>query len=264
MRRSALKRLIDIQKMKQVGNKIACLTAYDAGFSKLLDDSGVDVILVGDSLGMVVQGHQSTVPVTLSDMVYHAQMVRRGAPSAWIIVDLPFMACATQDLGLHSAQILMQQAQIQMVKIEGGASVVPLVSALTQQGVPVCAHLGLLPQQALRLGYQIAGKTSEDAKRLLNDALALQDAGASMLVLECVAPIVAQQITQALSIPTIGIGSGSETDGQVLVLNDVLGVTSHAPSFAPTFLVEGRDIRSAVTAYIQAVKAGTFPTRLMS
>jgi 3-methyl-2-oxobutanoate hydroxymethyltransferase len=255
-----LKRLSDIQRLKKQGVKIACLTAYDAGFSALLDACGVDVILVGDSLGMVVQGHHSTVPVTLNDMIYHAQMVRRGAPKAWVVADLPFMTCATLEQGLFAAQSLMQQAQVQMVKIEGGHAVVPLVAALAQQGVPVCAHLGLLPQQSLRLGYQTAGKTEADADRLFEEALALEAAGASMLVLECVVPSVSERISRALSIPTIGIGSGVNTDGQVLVLTDVLGLTPNAPSFAPSFLVDGRDLKGAVDAYVLAVKAAQFPT----
>lgn len=244
---------------KQQQEKIACLTAYDASFARLLSQAGVDMLLVGDSLGMVMQGHDSTLPVTLDDMVYHASLVRRGAPTAWVIADLPFMCNTSVEQGLAAAARLVQEAQVHMIKVEGGAHLQPLIQALTMQGVPVCAHLGLLPQQVLRLGYRTAGKTAEDAQRLLDDALALEAAGASMLVLECVKPEVAERITQALGIPTIGIGSGAGTDGQVLVLHDILGLSSYAPSFAPNFLTEGRSLAAAVSAYVQAVKQQRFP-----
>lgn len=242
------------------GTKLALLTAYDASFARLLHQCAVDALLVGDSLGMVMQGHDSTIPVTLDDVIYHAKMVRRGAPLAWVIADLPFMTATSVEQGLQSAQRLLQEAQVQMVKVEGGLSVVPLVKALTAQGVPVCAHLGLLPQQALRAGYKMAGKTEADAQRLLEEALALEKAGASLLVLECVVADVTERLTAALSIPTIGIGSGSGTDGQVLVLHDILGLSAYAPSFAPRFLVEGRSLAEAVSAYVQAVKSGQFPS----
>lgn len=253
------KTLAHLLSAKRSGEKLTCLTAYDASFARLLTQCGVDMLLVGDSLGMVMQGHDSTVPVTLEHISYHAQMVRRGAPNAWVIADMPFMSNLSVIDGLHAAKQLLQQAQVQMVKIEGGVSVVPLVKALSEQGVPVCGHLGLLPQQFLRLGYKMAGKTAEDAERLLQDALALEAAGASMIVLECVVPLVAARITQALSIPTIGIGSGASTDGQVLVLHDILGLSAYAPSFAPRFLIEGRSLEQAVLAYVDAVKSGAFP-----
>jgi 3-methyl-2-oxobutanoate hydroxymethyltransferase len=239
--------------------KLACLTAYDASFARLLHDCGVDVLLVGDSLGMVMQGYDSTIPVTLDDVIYHAKTVRRGAPSAWIIADLPFMTTSSVEQGLRSAQRLLQEAQVQMVKLEGGIAIIPLVKALADQGVPVCAHLGLLPQQALRAGYKMAGKTEADADRLLEEALALEQAGASLVVLECVMAEVAAKITQALKIPTIGIGSGVATDGQVLVLHDILGLSAYAPSFAPRFLVEGRSLEEAISAYVLAVKSSQFP-----
>lgn len=255
-----MNKLAKLLSQKSQGKKLTCLTAYDASFARVLDDCGVDLLLVGDSLGMVVQGHNSTVPVTLDDMIYHSTLVRRGAPQAWMIADLPFMTASSLTLALDSAQQLMQKAGVQMIKIEGDQSVVPIVAALTQQGVPVCAHLGLLPQQALRLGYKTAGKTAEAAEKLLADALALEAAGASMLVLECVMPDVAAKITQALSIPTIGIGSGNQTDGQVLVLHDVLGLSAYPPSFAPSFLVNGRTIRDAICAFVHDVRAGQFPS----
>lgn len=254
-----LSRLLSAKKNQQ---KLAMLTAYDASFARLLHNCGVDALLVGDSLGMVMQGHDSTIPVTLDDVIYHAKMVRRGAPFAWLVADLPFMTATTVVQGLVSAQRLLQEASVQMVKLEGGLSVVPLVEALTAQGVPVCGHLGLLPQQALRAGYKMAGKTQVDAQRLVDEALALEQAGVSLLVLECVVAEVAERISAALSIPTIGIGSGAGTDGQVLVLHDILGLSAYAPSFAPRFLVEGRSLEQAVTAYVQAVKSGEFPSNV--
>lgn len=255
-----MNKLAKLLSYKSAGKKLTCLTAYDASFARLLDSCGVDVLLVGDSLGMVVQGHQSTVPVTLDDMIYHAALVRRGAPKAWIIADLPFMAAASLVDALYSAKQLMQKSGVQMVKIEGDQSVAPIISVLTQQGVPVCAHLGLLPQQALRLGYKTVGKTADESDKLLADALALEAAGASLLVLECVIPGVAARISQALSIPTIGIGSGNQTDGQVLVLHDLLGLSAYPPSFAPSFLINGRTIEQAVIAFVDAVRSGQFPT----
>ncbi len=254
-----MNKLAKLLSQKSQGKKLACLTAYDASFARILDASGVDMILVGDSLGMVVQGHSSTVPVTLEDMIYHSKLVRRGAPNAWIIADLPFMTTESLASALNAAKQLLQQAQVQMVKVEGDASIVPIVEALVKQGVPVCAHLGLLPQQALRLGYKSTGKTESEAEKLLLDALALESAGASMLVLECVDSLVAQKISKTLTIPTIGIGSGAQTDGQVLVLHDVLGLTAFAPSFAPSFLIEGRDIASAIKAFVHDVHSGSFP-----
>jgi 3-methyl-2-oxobutanoate hydroxymethyltransferase len=252
-------KLAKLLSYKSAGKKLTCLTAYDASFARLLDSCGVDILLVGDSLGMVVQGHQSTVPVTLDDMIYHSSLVRRGAPNAWLIADLPFMAAVSLNDALYSAKQLLQQGGVQMVKIEGDQSVSPIISALTQQGVPVCAHLGLLPQQALRLGYKTVGKTADESDKLLEDAIALEDAGASMLVLECVVPEVAARISQALTIPTIGIGSGNLTDGQVLVLHDVLGLSAYPPSFAPSFLTNGRNIEQAIIAFITDVRSGLFP-----
>jgi 3-methyl-2-oxobutanoate hydroxymethyltransferase len=254
-----IKKLSDLLQAKAQGNKLACLTAYDASFARMMAASGVDLLLVGDSLGMVVQGHNSTLPVTVSDMVYHAQLVRRGAPESWIIVDMPFMSVATLDRALTAAQRLMQEGQANMVKLEGDASLVPIVEALTMQGVPVCAHIGLLPQQAMRLGYKRCGKTSKDAEWLLSSALALEASGVSLIVLECVEPSVATQIGRTLTIPTIGIGSGAGCDGQVLVMYDMLGLSAYAPSFAPSFLTEGRDISQAIAAYVAAVKSGHFP-----
>ncbi len=251
--------LSSLQTMKARQEAITCLTVYDATFARLLANCNTDILLVGDSLGMVVQGHSSTVPVTLEDMIYHARLVRRGAPDTFMMVDLPFMTCRSLEAGLESAQRIMQESLADMVKIEGGDSVVSLISTLTEQGVPVCGHLGLLPQQALRLGYKRTGKTPDSADSLFRQARALVEAGISLLVLECVEPSLATQISQEFAIPTIGIGSGKGTDGQVLVLHDVLGLTAHPPSFAPSFMTEGRDIRASIQHYLSAVKARQFP-----
>lgn len=247
--------LAQLKQLKQNGEKIACLTAYDANSAHWVAQAGCEVILVGDSLGMVVQGHATTLPVTLQQMVYHTEMVARGAPDAWIVADMPFMSDATLAKGLEAAQALIQ-AGANMVKVEGGLPVLPLVHRLAELGVPVCGHLGLLPQSVLRHGY----RTVEADEALIAAADALVQAGAEMLVLECVSPETAQTISRSHAIPVIGIGSGADTDGQVLVLHDVLGLTiGRTPSFARNFLAEADSIQAALAAYVQAVKAGTFP-----
>ncbi len=252
--------LSQLLSMKGTQEPIACLTVYDASFARLLVQQGVDVLLVGDSLGMVVQGQTSTVPVTLDEMIYHAKLVRRGAPEAFIMVDLPFMSGRTLEAGLDAAQRVMQQAGADMVKIEGGdEATLKLIAQLTAQGVPVCGHLGLLPQQALRLGYRATGKTADSAAQLRQQAQALVAAGASFLVFECVDAALATSISQQLSILTIGIGSGAGTDGQVLVLHDILGLSPRSPSFAPCFMTEGRNLPQTIAHYVASVKAREFP-----
>lgn len=254
------KTLQQLKKLYQHGEKIVCLTAYDASTAHWLSESGVDVILVGDSLGMVVQGHATTLPVTLDDMVYHTQMVQRGNRQAWCIADLPFMADSTLDGALHAAARLMKEGGANMVKLEGGARVLPMVKALSALGIPVCGHLGLLPQSVEKHGYQVKGKDADSAERLLEEAVELQDAGIEMLVLECVPSGVAKMITENLSIPVIGIGSGKETSGQVLVLHDLLGLTvGKAPKFSKNFLQQSGSIQQALTDYVSAVRAGSFP-----
>lgn len=244
-----------LKQLKQNGEKIACLTAYDANMAHWVAQAGCEVILVGDSLGMVVQGHATTLPVTLEQMVYHTEMVARGAPDAWVVADMPFMSDATLEKGLQAAQALVQ-AGANMVKVEGGLPVLPLVHRLAELGVPVCGHLGLLPQSVLRHGY----RTVEADEALIAAADALVQAGAEMLVLECVRPETAETISRSHAIPVIGIGSGADTDGQVLVLHDVLGLTiGRTPSFARNFLAGADSIQAALAAYVQAVKAGTFP-----
>ena len=249
-----------LRKMKQTGEKIAMLTAYDASFARVLDNQGVDIILVGDSLGMVIQGHDTTVPVTMDEMVYHTRAVTQASQRALVIGDLPFMSYTSPEMALRNSARLMQEGRAHMVKLEGGAPQVATVAQLAHHGVPVCAHLGLQPQSVHKLGgYRVQGRDEAVAKQMLEDAKALQDAGADLLVLECVPVQVAATISQALSIPVIGIGAGRECDGQVLVLHDMLGISAKAPKFSQDFIGEGATIPQAVAAYVQAVKANTFP-----
>ncbi len=253
--------LTTLREMKRRAEKIACLTAYDASFAALLEQAGVELLMVGDSLGMVVQGHDSTLPVTLADMIYHARCVRRGSQRAFIVADLPFMSYASTAQATGNAARLMQEGGAHMVKLEGGAWLLETVHELTARGIPVCAHLGLLPQSVHQLGgYRVQGRDDSSAQTLLNDTHALEQAGAGLLVLECVPAALAQQITQSLTIPVIGIGAGADCDGQVLVLYDVLGLVQKPPKFSKNFLQGEQNIESAVRAYVQAVKTGAFPT----
>ncbi|WP_028486199.1 3-methyl-2-oxobutanoate hydroxymethyltransferase [Thiomicrorhabdus chilensis] len=257
MRKTTLSKL---KKLYREGEKIAAMTAYDASFAHWVSDAGMDVILVGDSLGMVVQGHDTTLPVSLDEMVYHTKMVQRGNQQAWCIADLPFMADATVDNALEASARLMKQAGANMVKLEGGRRVLPIVEALSDLGIPVCGHLGLLPQSVEKFGYHVKGKDRNSADRLLEEALALQEAGIEMLVLECVPSVLAAEITCKLSIPVIGIGSGQQVSGQVLVLHDVLGLTvGKTPKFSKNFLQESASVQAAINAYVAAVKNGSFP-----
>ncbi len=255
------KNLAQLRAMKIQNEKIACLTAYDASFAALCAATGVDALLVGDSLGMVIQGQNSTLPVTLEDMIYHARAVRRGAPHSLVIVDMPFMTYATSSDALHNAARLMRESGAQMVKLEGGAWLQESIQQLVERGIPVCAHLGLTPQSVHQLGgYRVQGRAPEQAEKILADALAVQAAGASLLVLECVPAQLAKDITQAVSIPTIGIGAGVACDGQVLVLYDMLGITpGKKPAFSQDFMSEQTSVAAALSAYVQAVKQEKFP-----
>ncbi|MDT8406944.1 MAG: 3-methyl-2-oxobutanoate hydroxymethyltransferase [Methylococcales bacterium] len=252
--------LTDLAAMKQRQEKITCLTAYDASFARLIDQAGIDIILVGDSLGPVIQGQSSTVPVTLSDVVYHCQCVRRGCHRAWLIADLPFLSYVTADQAFAAAALLMQQAGARMIKLEGAHD--ELIAQLVAHGVPVCAHLGLLPQQVHQLGgYRVQGRKADARHRLLNDAKTVQAAGASLLVLECVPSELAAEITTMLDIPVIGIGAGSACDGQVLVLYDILGLSPHPPArFTHNFLAGQTSISGAIEAFRDAVKQHHYPT----
>jgi 3-methyl-2-oxobutanoate hydroxymethyltransferase len=250
----------DLAAMKRRGEKIACLTAYDAGFGALLDSAGLDVILVGDSLGMVIQGHDSTLPVSVADMVYHTRCVSRARKRALVIADLPFMSYATPPAAAANAAELMQQGGARMVKLEGAR--LDVVAFLTGQGVPVCGHLGLLPQSINQLGgYKVQGREKSAADKILGDALALEQAGAALLVLECVPAALAAQITRQLQIPVIGIGAGADCDGQVLVLYDMLNISAgRRPRFSKNFLEQSGSIQTAVSQYIADVKSARFPS----
>lgn len=254
--------LTALRKMKAAQEKIAVLTAYDASFSHALEQAGVEVILVGDSLGMVIQGQESTVPVTVDDMVYHTANVVHGCENAFIIADLPFMSYANADQAIKNAARLMAEGGAQMVKLEGGSLFADTVSQLTARGIPVCAHLGLLPQSVHRLGgYIVQGRETEAAEELLADAIKLEQAGADMLVLECVPASLAARVTETLTIPVIGIGAGKDCDGQVLVLYDMLGLTpGRRPRFSHDFLADTGAIQAAIAKYVQDVKSGDFPT----
>lgn len=249
-----------LRKMKQAQEKIVMLTAYDASFGRVLDEQGVDVILIGDSLGMVIQGHPTTIPVTVDDMIYHTRTVSAVAQTALVLADLPFMSYTSPEMALRNCARLMQESDAQMVKLEGGAPQVETVKQLTHHGVPVCAHLGLQPQSVHKLGgYRVQGREDAVAKQMRADALALQDAGADMLLLECVPEALATLITESVEVPVIGIGAGRACDGQVLVLHDMLGITPRAPRFSQNFMQEGRTIPQAIRAYVEAVKGGSFP-----
>jgi 3-methyl-2-oxobutanoate hydroxymethyltransferase len=251
-----------LKNMKQKQEKIACLTAYDASFARYLDQHGIDVVLVGDTLGEVIQGHESTIPVTLADMCYHVRMVARGIQNAFIIGDMPFMSYCNPEQALQTATQLMQ-AGAQMVKLEGGVWLKETVFRLTQCGIPVCAHLGLTPQSVHKLGgYRKQGKTPETAERLIADAKALEEAGADLMVFECIPADLATTLTQQLSIPTIGIGAGPGTDAQILVLYDILGIASRPPSsFVAEFLKVCPEpaVEARIQGYIHAVKNRQYP-----
>lgn len=250
----------DLKKMKRDGKPIAALTAYDATFAKVMDDVGVDVILVGDSLGMVVQGHPTTLPVTLDDMVYHARCVARGSHRAIRVVDLPFLTYATPSDALASAARLLREAGAHMVKLEGGSVRLDVIRALVREGIPVAGHLGLLPQSILSLGgYTVQGKDAISAESLLEDAKLLDEAGVSMIVLECIPSALAERITRVVSTPTIGIGAGLGCDGQVLVVTDMLGLSPKCPKFCKNFMAESASVSDAFSHYVEAVRRREFP-----
>jgi 3-methyl-2-oxobutanoate hydroxymethyltransferase len=250
-----------VRGMKQAGEKIACLTVYDASFTKRLEEAGVEVLLVGDSLGMVIQGHDSTQRVRLEDMAYHTRCVARARGRALLVVDLPLLTYSTPALALESAAQLVREGGAQVLKLEGGRHRLQVVRALSEEGIPVCGHLGLLPQSVHRSGgYRVQGRDAASARALREDALALQEAGAVMLVLECIPTALAAEITRSLAIPVIGIGAGPDCDGQVLVLYDVLGITPGGrPRFTHDFLHSAGSLSGALSDFVRAVKVGTFP-----
>lgn len=254
------KTITQLQAMHQSGEKIAVLTAYESSFSALIDHAGIDAMLIGDSLGNVVQGHCTTTPVTMTDMVYHTQCVSRGNQSAFLIADMPFGSYSTPEQAMENAVLLMR-AGAQMVKLEGGEWLAETVKFLVQRSVPVCGHLGLLPQSIHALGgFKVQGKSPEAAQQLVADAIALESAGAQMIVLEAIPSELGARVTQSINVPTIGIGAGPECSGQVLVMHDMLGAfPGRSPKFVKNFLEGQASIEAAVSAYVAEVKAGTFP-----
>lgn len=251
--------LTTLKKLKDKGEKFSCLTAYDACFAQILSEAGVEVLLVGDSLGMVLQGHDSTLPVTMEDMVYHTACVKRGNRGSLLMADLPFMSYASESQTLENAAALMR-AGAHIVKLEGGAWIENTTRLLAERGIPVCAHMGLTPQSVNRIGgFHVQGRDTDQAQLMIEEAQLLQNAGANILLLECVPRELAKSITDALEIPVIGIGAGPDTSGQIMVLHDVLGISPITPKFVKNFLKDASDIPSAVEAYVSAVKSKSFP-----
>ncbi|TCL02145.1 3-methyl-2-oxobutanoate hydroxymethyltransferase [Sodalis ligni] len=253
--------LTRLQTMKQRGDKIAMLTCYDATFAHTASIAGVDMLLIGDTLGMILQGHDSTLPVTLGDMVYHTACVKRGNTGSFIIADLSFLTYSSPEQALMSSGLLMQ-AGAQMVKLEGGAWLCESVRQLTRNGVPVCAHIGLTPQSVNVFGgFKVQGRDPEHAKELVESAKILEEAGAAMILVEAVPASLGKSLSEAVSVPVIGIGAGAGTDGQVLVLHDMLGLTltGRVPKFVRNFMTGQDSIQAALQSYVAAVKDGTFP-----
>jgi 3-methyl-2-oxobutanoate hydroxymethyltransferase len=251
--------LPQLLKKSEAGEKLAALTCYDASYARILVRAGVDILLVGDSLGMAIQGHDTTLPVTLEHMAYHIEAVRRGSGNAFLMADLPFGSYQETPARAFANAARLLAGGANMVKLEGGAVMLETVEFLTHRGVPVCAHLGLLPQSVNQTGYRAQGRDNKAAQQLFEDASNLERAGAEMLVLESIPALLASEVSNCLRIPTIGIGAGPQCDGQVLVLNDILGLTEKPPRFARNFMDGARDIEDAIRQYVAAVKTGGFP-----
>lgn len=251
-----------LRAMRAAGEPIACLTAYDASFALLVDRAGADVVLVGDSLGMVVQGHDTTVPVTVQDIIYHSRIVRRGMSRAFLMADMPFMSYTIPSQALDNAVRLMQEGAAMMVKLEGGASQVKIVEHLASHDIPVCAHLGLRPQSVHKIGgFRVQGRDQAQAERMLEDAVALEQAGADILLIECVPNELGQAVRDAVTVPVIGIGAGPGVDGQILVLYDMLGITQgRLPRFVQNFMQGAASPLEALQAYVAAVKDRSYPS----
>lgn len=248
-----------LQKLKAAKEKFVVISLYDAHMAAMAERCGVEVVLVGDSLGMTVLGYDSTLPVTMEQMIYHVEAVARGNKKSLIMGDLPFMTYATPEDAMRNCARIMQ-AGAQMVKLEGGAWLAETVRMLAERGIPVCAHLGLTPQSVNKFGgFRVQGRDETSAEKIRQDAKILAEAGADVLLLECVPAQLAKQITDEISIPTVGIGAGRDTDSQVLVINDILGLTEQPPKFSKNFLLEANDIPGAMQKYVADVKAGIFP-----
>ncbi len=251
---------LSLRKLKASGEKFITVALYDAPMAQMAQKCGVQVLLVGDSLGMTVLGYDSTIPVTMEQMIYHVEAVRRGNDKSLIMGDMPFMTYATPEQAMINATRIMQ-AGAHMVKMEGGQWLTETVQMLTARGIPVCAHLGLTPQSVNMLGgFRVQGREQDKAEQMLEDAIALDQAGADLLVLECVPVELAKRITEAVSMPTIGIGAGRDTDAQVLVINDILGLTEQPPKFSKNFLEEAGTIPGALQKYAADVASGVFPS----
>lgn len=250
-----------LARMKESGEPIAALTAYDASFANLVDAGGTDVVLVGDSLGMVIQGHDTTVPVTVDDIIYHTRTVARGLRRAFLIADMPFMSYTDPGQALENAVRLMQEGGAMMIKLEGGTGQIDIVENLARHDIPVCAHLGLRPQSVHKIGgFKVQGRDPKAARRMVETAKRLQDVGADIVLLECVPNEVGGSVTGAVEVPVIGIGAGPEVDGQILVLYDILGVTQgRLPRFVKTFMPGAETPLAAIAAYVRAVKEREYP-----
>ncbi|MFM8518711.1 MAG: 3-methyl-2-oxobutanoate hydroxymethyltransferase [Nevskiaceae bacterium] len=253
--------LATLHKMKSEGEKIASLTCYDASFAALVDEADADIVLVGDSLGMVIQGHDTTVPVTMDQMVYHCQSVARGLHRPLLMADLPFASYPTRELALANSVRLMQEGGAEIVKLESGPSQIEVVEFLAGHDIAVCAHLGLKPQSVHKTGgFRVQGRETDAAERMLTAARDLEAAGADLILLECIPTELGQRITEALRVPVIGIGAGPHTDGQILVLYDVLGITiGRKPRFVLDCMAGARDNLDAMKRFVQAVKTGVYP-----
>ncbi|BAP58618.1 3-methyl-2-oxobutanoate hydroxymethyltransferase [Candidatus Tachikawaea gelatinosa] len=250
-----------IYQWKKEKIKFAALTVYDFSFARLFFEEGIQVMLVGDSLGITIQGHNSTIPVTVKDIVYHVRGVRKGAPNSLIIADLPFMSYTCPKKAFKNSKKIIQ-AGANIIKIEGGHWLKDIVSLLTERSIPVCGHIGLTPQSINLFGkYKVQGRAQEQFHQILSDAIILEKSGLKMIVVECITSELAKQMTKELKIPIIGIGSGNKTDGQILVMHDALGITSgNIPKFVKNFLIKNNNIRSAIRAYVYEVKNSIFPS----
>jgi len=250
-----------LRKMKADKQPIACLTAYDASFAWLVDQAGTDLVLVGDSLGMVVQGHDTTVPVTVDDMIYHSHLVARGLSRAFLVADMPFMSYSSRSQALENSVRLMQEGGAMMVKLEGGSGQIGIVEHLAKHDIPVCAHIGLKPQSVHKIGgFKVQGRDAEKARKMVEDAHALEEAGADIILLECVPNELGKAVRAAVSVPVIGIGAGPDVDGQILVLYDILGITQgRVPKFVENFMAVTDSPFEACKRFVQAVKTRDYP-----
>src|SRR5258706_14574211 len=250
-----------LAQMRAAGDKIACVTAYDASFAALVEAAGVDLVLVGDSLGMVIQGHDTTVPVTMDQMVYHCAAVGRGLRRAFLVADMPFMSYPSREHALTNSVRLMQEGGARMIKLESGGSQLEIVEFLAAHDIAVCAHLGLKPQSVHKTGgFRVQGREGDAAELMIANAKRLESAGADIVLLECIPSALGKQITQALHVPVIGIGAGPDTDGQILVLYDILDITTgRKPRFVRNFMEGAADCGAAVTRYVEAVRTRAYP-----